>query len=42
VYVASAVAWAWLVEKQTPDRADIAGASISLLGMAIIAFGRRL
>jgi small multidrug resistance family-3 protein len=35
------VLWGWLVEKQAPDRADIVGAVISLLGMAIIAFGRR-
>lgn len=41
VYVASAVLWGWLVEKQTPDRADIIGAALSLLGMAIIVFGRR-
>jgi small multidrug resistance family-3 protein len=41
VYVATAVLWGWLVEKQAPDRADIVGAVISLLGMAIIAFGRR-
>jgi small multidrug resistance family-3 protein len=41
VYVAAAVLWGWLVEKQTPDRADLAGAAISLVGMAIIAFGRR-
>lgn len=41
VYVASAVLWMYLVEKQTPDRADIVGAAISLLGMAVIAFARR-
>ena len=41
VYVATAVAWLWLVQKQQPDRWDIIGASITLLGMAIVAFGPR-
>jgi small multidrug resistance family-3 protein len=41
VYVASAVTWAWLVEKHAPDRWDLLGAAISLLGMGIIAFGPR-
>lgn len=41
VYVAVAVAWAWLVEKQTPDRWDVIGAGVALLGMAIISFGPR-
>ena len=41
VYVTVAVAWLWLVENQRPDRWDVIGASVSLLGMAIIAFGPR-
>jgi small multidrug resistance family-3 protein len=40
VYVAMAVAWGWLVERQ-PDRWDITGALVALLGMAIIVFGPR-
>ncbi|MDR3607771.1 MAG: YnfA family protein [Oligoflexia bacterium] len=39
VYVATAVLWLWLVEKQIPDRWDVAGAAVTLAGMAIIAFG---
>ncbi len=41
VYVAVAVVWAFLVEKQQPDRWDLFGASVSLLGMAIVAFAPR-
>jgi small multidrug resistance family-3 protein len=41
VYVASAVLWGWLVEKQSPDRWDLIGAAVCLVGMAIIAFGPR-
>lgn len=41
VYVATAVAWGWLVEKQVPDRWDVIGATLSLVGMATIALGPR-
>lgn len=41
VYVAAAVAWGWLVEKQSPDRWDLTGAAVCLVGMAIIVFGPR-
>ena len=41
VYVASAVGWGWLVERQPPDRCDLIGASVCLLGTAIIVFGPR-
>jgi len=41
VYVAAAVAWGWLVDKQTPDRWDIIGAAVCLIGMAIITFAPR-
>ena len=41
VYVATAVVWGGLVEGLPPDRWDLIGAAISLLGMAVIAFGPR-
>jgi small multidrug resistance family-3 protein len=41
VYVSTAILWLWLVERQRPDRWDLLGAGVSLLGMAIIAFGPR-
>jgi small multidrug resistance family-3 protein len=41
VYVAAAVLWGWLVEGQAPDRWDLSGAAIALVGMGIITFGPR-
>lgn len=41
VYVATAVAWLWLVDGQRPDRWDVAGAAVCVAGMAIIYFGPR-
>ena len=37
MYVAVALVWLWLVDGITLTRWDIAGASISLIGMAVIA-----
>jgi small multidrug resistance family-3 protein len=39
VYVATAIVWLWLVERQRPDRWDLIGAATCLLGMAIIVLG---
>lgn len=39
VYVFVSVLWLWLFEKQIPDQWDLIGAVITLIGMAIIAFG---
>jgi drug/metabolite transporter superfamily protein YnfA len=33
--VTAALLWLWFVEKQRPDRWDIVGAAVSLVGMAI-------
>jgi small multidrug resistance family-3 protein len=41
VYVATAVAWLWLVEGQRPDQWDLVGASVCIAGMAIIVLGHR-
>jgi small multidrug resistance family-3 protein len=41
VYIASALAWGWLVERQRPDQWDLIGAAICLVGMAVILFGPR-
>ncbi|MFP5504132.1 MAG: YnfA family protein [Candidatus Sericytochromatia bacterium] len=41
VYVATALVWLWAVERQIPDRWDLIGVAISLIGMAIIAFAPR-
>ncbi len=41
IYIASSILWLWLVEHQRPDRWDIAGLSICLLGAGVILFGVR-
>jgi small multidrug resistance family-3 protein len=41
VYVATAVLWLWAVEQQRPDKWDVIGAGVALVGMAIIYFGPR-
>lgn len=41
VYVATAIAWLWAVDGVRPDRWDVAGSAIALIGMAIIAFAPR-
>ena len=41
VYVATAVLWLWGVESKKPDRWDLLGSAVSVVGMAIIMFGPR-
>lgn len=41
VYVASAIGWLWIVDGQRPDRWDVIGASVCLVGMGLIYFGPR-
>jgi small multidrug resistance family-3 protein len=41
VYVAASVAWLWLVEGVRPDRWDLLGGGIVLVGAWVILFGPR-
>ncbi|MCK9541179.1 MAG: YnfA family protein [Novosphingobium sp.] len=41
IYIVSAIVWGWLVEKQMPDRWDLLGGAICLLGAALIFAGPR-
>ena len=41
VYIASSLLWLWAVEGMRPDRWDLSGAAICLLGAAIILLGPR-
>ena len=36
IYIAASLAWLWAVEGQAPDRWDLLGAVVSLLGAAVI------
>lgn len=41
VYVAASLAWLWIVEGARPDRWDVTGAAICLVGAAVILAGPR-
>jgi small multidrug resistance family-3 protein len=41
VYVATALLWLWAVDGVRPDRWDLIGAAVALVGMAIIVFPSR-
>jgi len=41
VYIAASLLWLWLVEHRAPDRWDMIGAAICLVGAAVILFGPR-
>ena len=41
VYIAAALAWLWLAEGVRPDRWDLIGVVICLIGAGVILFGPR-
>ena len=41
VYISASLAWLWLAEGMRPDRWDLSGAAICLVGAALILFGPR-
>ncbi len=41
VYIASSLAWMWIIEGQRPDRWDVIGAAICLTGAAVILLSPR-
>ncbi|WP_426038835.1 YnfA family protein [Brevundimonas sp. DC300-4] len=41
VYIAASLLWLWLVEHRAPDRWDMLGAGICLVGAGVILFGPR-
>lgn len=41
VFVALSVLWGWLIDRQLPDRWDVLGASICLVGVGIIMYAPR-
>ena len=41
IYIAASLLWLWLVEHRAPDRWDMIGAALCLVGAAVILFGPR-
>ena len=41
VYIFASLLWLWIIEGQRPDKWDILGAAICIVGTAIILFGSR-
>ena len=41
VYITAAIFWLWIIEGAKPDRWDLIGAAICLVGAAVILFGPR-
>lgn len=41
IYIATALLWLWLAEGARPDRWDVTGAGMCLIGAAIILWGPR-
>ncbi|HEU0071064.1 MAG TPA: YnfA family protein [Alphaproteobacteria bacterium] len=41
VYICASLLWLWLVEGARPDRWDLIGGAVCLIGAAIILFGPR-
>lgn len=41
IYIAASLAWLWLVEGNRPDRADLLGAVLAMLGAAVILWAPR-
>lgn len=41
VYIGVAILWLWMIEGIKPDRWDLVGAGVALIGMAIIMFAPR-
>lgn len=41
IYIGASILWMWLIEKNVPDRFDILGVLVCLLGASIILLGPR-
>jgi small multidrug resistance family-3 protein len=41
VYITASLCWLWLIEGQRPDRFDLMGAAICLIGAAVILLPQR-
>lgn len=41
VYIAASLMWLWVIENTRPDRWDLTGATLCLIGATVILFGPR-
>lgn len=41
IYITAAILWLWAIEGARPDRWDLIGGAVALIGTAIILFGPR-
>jgi len=42
IFLVGAIGWGWLVDRKTPDRFDLIGGAVVLVGALVILAGRRL
>jgi small multidrug resistance family-3 protein len=42
VFLVGAMLWGWLIDGKTPDRFDVIGAAVALIGVVIVLYGRNV
>ena len=42
VFLVGAMLWGWGIDGKTPDRFDFIGAAITMVGVVVVLFGRRI
>jgi small multidrug resistance family-3 protein len=42
IYICASIAWMWVVENNSPTKIDLLGASVCLIGAAIILFAQKM
>ena len=40
VFLVGAMLWGWLIDGRVPDRFDVAGAAVAMVGVLIVLYGR--
>ena len=40
VFLVGATLWGWLIDGKTPDRFDVIGAAVAMVGVVIVLYGR--
>ena len=42
VFLVGAMLWGWVIDGKMPDRFDFIGAAITMVGVVVVIFGRRI